>query len=114
MGHLKAIGPTKFGFYFFQAWKLWIQNRPMELIDELIGDLCTLSNVVRHIHVGLLCVQQIPEDRPNMSSVVQMLSSETLLPKPKQPGFFIEANSSSSKHGTCSTNEMTITLLEAR
>jgi hypothetical protein len=87
------------------------------LIDELIGDLCNLSNVFRHIHVGLLCVQQRPEDRPNMSSVVQMFSSESFLPKPKQPGFFaysLEVDYSSSKHGTCSGNEITTTSFEAR
>ncbi|XP_062170539.1 G-type lectin S-receptor-like serine/threonine-protein kinase At4g27290 [Alnus glutinosa] len=99
------------------AWKLWIEDRPMELIDELEGDLCTLCNVLRHIHVGLLCVQQKPEDRPNMSSVVQMLTNESLLPRPRQPGFFtdpLEAVPSSSKQATCSVNRITITLLEAR
>jgi hypothetical protein len=107
----------KFGFHFFQAWKLWIEDRPIELIeDNLVADLCTLSNVLRHIHVGLLCVQQRPKDRPNMSYVVQMLSNESLLPKPKQPSFFtdsLEADSSCTKHGTCSANEITITLLKA-
>ena len=86
-------------------------------MDELVGDLCNISDALRHIHVGLLCVQQRPEDRPNMSSVVQMLSSESLLPKPKQPGFFIdsyEGDSSSSKYENRSTNEITTTVFEAR
>ncbi|XP_059442143.1 G-type lectin S-receptor-like serine/threonine-protein kinase At4g27290 [Corylus avellana] len=99
------------------TWKLWIEDRPMELIDELVDNMCTLSSVLRNIHVGLLCVQRRPEDRPNMSSVVQMLSSENLLPKPKQPGFFSdspEADSSSSKHETCSANTITNTVFEAR
>ncbi|XP_059441319.1 G-type lectin S-receptor-like serine/threonine-protein kinase At4g27290 [Corylus avellana] len=99
------------------AWKLWIEDKPMELIDEFVDNLCALSSVLRHIHVGLLCVQQRPEDRPNMSSVVQMLSSENLLPKPKQPGFLSdspEADSSSSKHETCSANTITNTVFEAR
>ncbi|WOG90564.1 hypothetical protein DCAR_0309808 [Daucus carota subsp. sativus] len=39
---------------------------------------------------GLLCVQQYPEDRPNMSSVLVMLTSKVSLPQPKQPGFFTE------------------------
>ena len=89
----------------------------MELIDELVDNLCTLSSVLRHIHVGLLCVQRRPEDRPNMSSVVQMLSSENLLPKPKQPGFFLdspEADSSYGKHETYSANTITNTVFEAR
>jgi hypothetical protein len=107
----------KFGFHFFQAWKLWMEDKPMDLIDELVGNSCTLSSALRHIHVGLLCVQQRPEDRPNMSSVVQMLTNESLLPKPKQPGFFMDspiAYSSSSKHVTCSANEITNTVLKAR
>jgi hypothetical protein len=62
-------------------------------------------------------VQQRPEDKPNMSYVVQMLSSENLLPKPKQPGFFgdtHEASSSSSKYGTYSTNKLTTIVFEGR
>ncbi|XP_059441321.1 G-type lectin S-receptor-like serine/threonine-protein kinase At4g27290 isoform X2 [Corylus avellana] len=99
------------------AWKLWIEDKPIKLVDELVGDLCNISDVVRHIHVGLLCVQQRPEDRPNMSFVVQMLNSENLLSKPKQPGFFTdpqEADFSFSKFGTCSTNEITTTVFEGR
>jgi hypothetical protein len=109
--------PNFFCFHFFQAWKLWIEDRPIEFMDDLVGDLRTLSNVLQYIHVGLLCVQQRPEDRPNMSSVIQMFSSESLLPKPKQPGFFTDspkADSCSSKHGTCTANEMTTTIIEAR
>jgi len=54
-----------------------------------------------------------------MSSVVLMLSGEGKLPQPKQPGFFtertlVEANSSSAKNTSCSVNDSTITLLEAR
>jgi hypothetical protein len=89
----------------------------MELIDELVGDLCTLSSVLRHIHVGLLCVQQRPKDRPNMSSFVQVLSCENLLSKPKQPGFFLdspEVDASSRKHETCSANTISNTVFEAR
>ena len=86
-------------------------------MDELVGGLCNIPDVLRHIHVGLLCVQQRPKDRPNMSFVVQMLNSENLLPKPKEPGFFIdshEADFSFSQYGTCSTNEITTTVFEGR
>lgn len=57
----------------------WIEDRPIELIDDSVGDFA-LSEMLRCIHVGLLCVQQRPEDRPNTLSVVLMLSSESLLP----------------------------------
>uniref|UniRef100_A0A2N9EM92 non-specific serine/threonine protein kinase n=1 Tax=Fagus sylvatica TaxID=28930 RepID=A0A2N9EM92_FAGSY len=102
------------------AWRLWIEDQAMELIDKSIEDMCALSDqVLRCVHVGLLCVQQRPEDRPDMSSVVLMLSSESLLPKPRQPGFYTEkalteAASSSTKHEQCSANEITITLLKGR
>ncbi|GAV90577.1 LOW QUALITY PROTEIN: S_locus_glycop domain-containing protein/B_lectin domain-containing protein/Pkinase_Tyr domain-containing protein/PAN_2 domain-containing protein/DUF3403 domain-containing protein [Cephalotus follicularis] len=101
------------------AWKLWKEQRPFELMDVTLGKLCPLSQVLRCIHVGLLCVQQRPEDRPNMSSVVLMLFSETSLPPPKQPGFFTERNmpggeSSSSIYGSSSKNSLSITSLEAR
>jgi hypothetical protein len=107
----------KVDFHFFQAWKLWIEDKSIKLVDELVGDLCNISDVLRHIHVGLLCVQQRLEDRPNMSSVVQMLSSESLLPKPKQPGFFTdshEGDSSSNTYGNISINEITTTVFEGR
>uniref|UniRef100_A0A2N9GAZ3 Receptor-like serine/threonine-protein kinase n=1 Tax=Fagus sylvatica TaxID=28930 RepID=A0A2N9GAZ3_FAGSY len=102
-----------------QAWKLWKEGRPLELIDTCLEESCTLPEIFRCIHVSLLCVQQHPEDRPNMSSVVMMLGSESLLPEPKEPGFLIgkdslDATSSSSKQQLSSTNEITITRLEAR
>ncbi|KAL4619308.1 hypothetical protein ACB092_06G069700 [Castanea dentata] len=101
------------------AWILWNEGRPLDLIDECLGETCTLSEVLRCIHLSLLCVQQRPEDRPSMSSVVVVLGSECALPQPKKPGFFLEKDSNvahgfSSKHEMSSTNEITITVLEAR
>ncbi|KAL5736152.1 hypothetical protein ACOSQ2_030940 [Xanthoceras sorbifolium] len=96
------------------AWILWKEDRPMELIDDNLGDSCPQFEVLRCIHVGLLCVQQRPEDRPNMSSVILMLGSESSLPQPKQPGFFTERNlpetdnSSSSNHMYSGTDQITI------
>lgn len=98
---------------------LWTKGAPLELIDECLTDSWTPSEALRCIHVALLCVQQQPEDRPTMSSVVLMLGSENTLPQPKQPGFSMgksaaEQNSLSNKHESCSANEITLTLLQAR
>lgn len=102
----------------FQAWKLWKEGRPIKLIDKNIGESCFISQILHCVHVSLLCVQQNPEDRPIMSSVILMLVSEFDLAEPKQPGFLLkdssEAESSTSKHLLSSANEITITLLEAR
>ncbi|PSS05790.1 G-type lectin S-receptor-like serine/threonine-protein kinase [Actinidia chinensis var. chinensis] len=101
------------------AWILYKEGRSLELIDEHARDSCCLAEVLRSVHVGLLCVQQCPEDRPSMSSVVLMLGSEGDLPQPKQPGFFtgrslLEAGGLSSEGAVYSANEITISLLDAR
>lgn len=81
---------------------------------------CNFSEILRSIHVALLCVQKHPEDRPSMSNVVLMLGSEGGLARPKEPGFFTERNSfyeadaSSSKHAESSGNDLSITIIEAR
>ncbi|KAK0600266.1 hypothetical protein LWI29_013246 [Acer saccharum] len=104
----------------YKAWRFWNEGRAVELIDQLLDYSSTLTEILRCIHVGLLCVQQGPEDRPNMSTVALMLGSEGSLPQPRQPGFFTERNltepesSSSSKQQSSSTNEITISLLDPR
>ncbi|XVF77731.1 hypothetical protein PTKIN_Ptkin14bG0070400 [Pterospermum kingtungense] len=102
------------------AWKLWMEERPLQLIDSNLGGSFVVSEVLRCIHVGLLCVQKRPEDRPNMSAVVVMFCSENPIPQPKQPGFFTERNlpepesHASSRHEPASVNGVTISLLESR
>jgi hypothetical protein len=98
---------------------LWREGRHSELIDECLGDSCTFSEALRCLHVGLLCVQQHPEERPNMLSVVTMLSSDNSLPEPKEPGFYVKkslssADSSWSKQKSSSTNYISITSLDGR
>ncbi|CAN1239373.1 G-type lectin S-receptor-like serine/threonine-protein kinase At4g27290 [Linum grandiflorum] len=102
------------------AWMLHKEGRSHELADECIKDTCSnLAEVERAVHIGLMCVQQSPEDRPNMSSLVVMLSSEIELAQPKEPGFFterdiLEATSSMSKHEYSSSNKLSETLIDAR
>ena len=99
----------------FQAWNLWKECRPLELLDNCLEDCCIILEFVRCLHISFLCLQQHHEDRPNMSSVVMMLHGESSLPEPKEPAFFIGKRSSlSSKNQSHSTNEITVTLLEAR
>ncbi|KAL0306450.1 UNVERIFIED_CONTAM: G-type lectin S-receptor-like serine/threonine-protein kinase SD1-1 [Sesamum radiatum] len=100
------------------AWMLHKERRSIELVDVNLVDSFNFSEVVRSIHVALLCVQQSPEDRPSMSSVVLMLGSEGVLPQPKLPGFFTErdvfAAESTTSTKASSSNNVTITLLDAR
>ncbi|XP_057451257.1 G-type lectin S-receptor-like serine/threonine-protein kinase At4g27290 isoform X1 [Lotus japonicus] len=71
-----------------QAWTLWKEGIASELIDSNIGDSYVVSEVLRCMHVSLLCVQQNPNDRPTMTSAMLMLESEMELEEPKEPGFF--------------------------
>ncbi|OAY24644.1 G-type lectin S-receptor-like serine/threonine-protein kinase At4g27290 isoform X3 [Manihot esculenta] len=100
------------------AWKLWSEGKALELVDELLENEFPVSEVLRCIQVGLLCVQQRPEERPTMASVLLMLDTEsTLLPEPYQPGFYAErclSETDSSSLGNLISNEMTVTLLEGR
>lgn len=102
------------------AWSLWEEGKPLELINSSYGDYDILK-ALRCIHIGLLCVQQRPEDRPNMSFVVPMLVSEGPLPRPRQPGFFVDRNpfegadtSSSCGNKNNPSNEISITIIEGR
>ncbi|KAK4714814.1 hypothetical protein R3W88_020721 [Solanum pinnatisectum] len=62
------------------AWKLYKEGRSTELLDEYLGNSCSTPEVEQSICVGLLCVQQCPEDRPSMSFVVMMFLIETDAP----------------------------------
>ncbi|KAM3696578.1 hypothetical protein ACB098_06G050700 [Castanea mollissima] len=68
---------------------------------------------------GVLVLEIVSEYRPTMSTVVLMLSSETALPEPKEPGFHTgrylsEMDSSPVKQEGSSTNGLTITLPATR
>ncbi|PIN24925.1 Serine/threonine protein kinase [Handroanthus impetiginosus] len=97
------------------AWTLHNEGRALELVDSNYSEKSSyLSQVLRSIHIGLLCVQQCPEDRPSMSLVVLMLANEDILPQAKKPGFFTQAETSVSSETQSSINEMSITLPEGR
>ncbi|XP_050240415.1 G-type lectin S-receptor-like serine/threonine-protein kinase At4g27290 isoform X3 [Quercus robur] len=97
------------------AWKLWKEDRPLELIDTCLKGSVIQSEILRCLHISFLCLQQHHNDRPNMSYVVMMLHGESSLPEPKELGFFVGKKSTSSSKGqSSSTNEITVTMLEAR
>ena len=89
-------------------------------MDDLIQETSSANEVLRCIHIGLLCVQEDPADRPTMSSVVVMLTSNSMtLAEPTNPGFFVsrvvsESNQSPDKANVCSVNEVTISVIDPR
>ncbi|KAM0951483.1 putative protein kinase RLK-Pelle-DLSV family [Dioscorea sansibarensis] len=71
-----------------KAWRLWNEGKALDLLDPLIGNSFSVTQVMRCINIGLLCVQEKTEDRPIMSSIVTMLANDDApLPEPKEPGF---------------------------
>ncbi|XP_071698917.1 G-type lectin S-receptor-like serine/threonine-protein kinase At4g27290 [Rutidosis leptorrhynchoides] len=98
------------------AWKLYKEGSVLELFNVSSLKSNQISEVLRSIQVGLLCVRHSPDDRPNMSEVIAMLSGKGRLAEPKQPGFFIEQNceSSTAVVTPITNNDVTFTTLEAR
>ncbi|KAL8093539.1 G-type lectin S-receptor-like serine/threonine-protein kinase At4g27290 [Apium graveolens] len=72
------------------VWKQYNECNLLEVVDSVVLESSNEHEVFRVIQIGLLCVQEYPEDRPNMSSTIMMLTSDDALPIPKQPGFFSE------------------------
>ncbi|CAN6702124.1 unnamed protein product [Malus baccata var. baccata] len=121
-------GKKNTAFYCFEhsptlagwAWELWKEGRGMEVIDESIRETCHLDEALRCIHVGFLCVQEAPADRPTMSSVIHMLQSNesTSLPPSKELAFSTHRNSnhvrSSEMPTIFSHNSVTMSLPEGR
>ncbi|KAF8694434.1 hypothetical protein HU200_038176 [Digitaria exilis] len=75
--------------------------------------------MMRCINIALLCVQENASDRPTMSDVVAMLSSEAKpLAEPEHPAYFqvrVTAEEASSMVAVpCSVNGITVSALDGR
>ncbi|XP_057996814.1 cysteine-rich receptor-like protein kinase 44 isoform X2 [Hevea brasiliensis] len=97
------------------AWKMWSKGQGMELIDSLLAKSNVAApEVLKYIHIGLLCVQDDPAQRPTMSSVVVMLGSEiATFPQPTKP-VFVAGSASSSHPKFCSDNAVTLSNISPR
>uniref|UniRef100_A0A0E0RBW3 Protein kinase domain-containing protein n=1 Tax=Oryza rufipogon TaxID=4529 RepID=A0A0E0RBW3_ORYRU len=77
-----------YGFLNKRAWYLWRTGRLIKLVDSPSGDELETREILRCIHIALLCVEENPANRPTMQEVVLMLSCRTaLLPKPRRPAY---------------------------
>ncbi|XP_074380176.1 G-type lectin S-receptor-like serine/threonine-protein kinase At4g27290 isoform X2 [Apium graveolens] len=98
------------------AWIVHRDGNVLELVDEVIWKSSHEHQVevFRAIHIGLLCVQNYPADRPTTATVVLMLSSKIPLPQPKRPGFFIERKLREGDPSSFSFNYLTVTTMVPR
>ncbi|KAH9796477.1 cysteine-rich receptor-like protein kinase 10 [Citrus sinensis] len=120
-------GKKSTGFYHSEhgpsllayIWKLWCEGHAAELMDSVVKQSCDQAELLKYIHIGLLCVQGDPIDRPTMSSVAVMLASDILtLPKPTQPAFslsrVVSAQFVSHSEDHCSVNAITLSTMSPR
>ncbi|KAI4346181.1 hypothetical protein L6164_013253 [Bauhinia variegata] len=71
------------------AWDLWKDGLGLDMLDPSMNGSFISEQVLRCIHVALLCTQERPVDRPSMSDVLSMLTNESaVLPLPKRPAFY--------------------------
>ena len=91
---------------------MWNDGTPLELMDPTLAATYSRNEVIRCIHMGLLCVQEDVDARPSMATIVQVLSDYTVsLPLPERPPFFFHSTteSYSRKSAMVSVDEASIT-----
>ncbi|XP_050157381.1 cysteine-rich receptor-like protein kinase 29 isoform X1 [Malus sylvestris] len=78
------------------AWKSWKEDTASNVIDPMLKS-GSIPEIMRCVHIGLLCVQQNIADRPTMAAAILMLTSNSVdLPVPSQPAFFMDGGIESS------------------
>ncbi|XP_037438323.1 receptor-like serine/threonine-protein kinase SD1-8 [Triticum dicoccoides] len=98
------------------SWNMWKEEKTDELPDSSIIDTSP-DEVLLCVHVALLCVQENPDDRPCMSSVVFVLENgSTTLTTPNRPAYFVRrsAELDQIRNIQTSVNSFTLTEIEGR
>nr|XP_015634723.1 cysteine-rich receptor-like protein kinase 6 [Oryza sativa Japonica Group] len=71
------------------VWEKWRTRSLADAVDASLGGRYRENEVLSCVQIGLLCVQENPADRPDISAVVLMLSSNSMsLRTPSKPAFF--------------------------
>ncbi|WJX21087.1 non-specific serine/threonine protein kinase [Trifolium repens] len=67
------------------TWRNWREGTIRNIIDPSLNK-CSQNEIMRCIHIGLLCVQENLVDRPTMANIALMLSSYSfIMPLPLEP-----------------------------
>lgn len=59
-----------------QAWELYEKGELLQSVDALLNKDYNVEEADRYLKIALLCTQDMPKQRPAMSTVVQMLKGE--------------------------------------
>ncbi|RZB61882.1 Cysteine-rich receptor-like protein kinase 25 isoform C [Glycine soja] len=88
------------------VWRQWRDQTPLSILDASINENYSEIEVIKCIQIGLLCVQQNPDDRPTMVAIVSYLSSHLIeLPSPQEPALFLHGRKDPK---ALSINEMSV------
>ncbi|KAI9123980.1 hypothetical protein K1719_005280 [Acacia pycnantha] len=92
------------------AWNQWKEEKILEILDSnLNNESESFNEVNKCVQIGLLCVQEDPEARPSMATVVSYLSNDSIqLPFPQEPAFFLEGQMELNTESKESVNEVSI------
>ncbi|CAJ2666847.1 unnamed protein product [Trifolium pratense] len=106
------------------VWRQWRDKVPLSILDSNIKGTYSEFEVIKCIQIGLLCVQQFPDARPTMVTIVSYLNNDFIeLPTPQEPAFLFhdqmggtkgipQDSSSSQSINSCTpltTNDLSIT-----
>uniref|UniRef100_A0A803M252 Protein kinase domain-containing protein n=1 Tax=Chenopodium quinoa TaxID=63459 RepID=A0A803M252_CHEQI len=80
------------------AWNQWRDVKPLEFVDPTIRNSCSFNEVLRCMHLGLLCVQEAVDERPTMARAMLLLDVHSTVtpPVPKESAFFIRSTTGSN------------------
>ncbi|XP_028787877.1 cysteine-rich receptor-like protein kinase 29 [Neltuma alba] len=77
------------------VWKNWKEGTTSNIVDPVISN-GSRNEIMRCIHIALLCIQENTADQPTMASVSFMLNSfSSSLPVPSKRRFLVNYSSSS-------------------
>ncbi|XP_028221430.1 cysteine-rich receptor-like protein kinase 10 isoform X4 [Glycine soja] len=77
------------------AWRSWKEGTAINILDPSLNNN-SRNEMMRCIHIGLLCVQENLADRPTMANIMLMLNSYSLsLPIPAKPAFYMNSRTES-------------------
>ncbi|KAJ0568849.1 putative protein kinase RLK-Pelle-DLSV family [Helianthus annuus] len=84
---MEGLFSTKSDVYSFGAWRLWNENKGEQIVDHRLIQTSAIDKALRWINIALLCVQEDPQDRPTMSTIIFMLEGQwsAYQPTPSEP-----------------------------
>ncbi|KAB2601056.1 cysteine-rich receptor-like protein kinase 10 [Pyrus ussuriensis x Pyrus communis] len=82
------------------AWRNWKADTVSNIIDPVIATGLG-TEIMRCIHIGLLCVQENVASRPTMASIVSMLNSHSVtVSLPSRPAYYLHNSEKDTAEGT--------------